>query len=158
VRAFALGVALFAAACADAPAGPTPIPTPGTVAHPREVNIIARDYTFQPSTVDVIPGEIVLFHIVNAGLEIHEAIFGDSATQDAWEAAEAAVAGAPPGPTPVVTVPESMAGLRVVVASGQRVDVTWAVPLTASAPFIVGCHIPGHWAKGMMVPLRFVTP
>jgi hypothetical protein len=95
-------------------------------------------------------------------------IIGDAAVQDAWEAAEAKVAGSPPGPTPVVTVPSDVAGLRVVVASGQRVDVTWTVRANAagSAPpsggagaaaWIVGCHIPGHWDKGMQIPVRWVV-
>jgi hypothetical protein len=37
--------------------------------------------------------------------------------------------------------------------------VTWTVPPdAASAPagWFLGCHIPGHWAKGMVVPVRFV--
>src|SRR5882672_2827995 len=95
--------------CDSGPAGPTPIPTPGTVARPREVNIIAREYTYDPSTVDLVPGETVLLHIVNAGLDVHEVVIGDATTQDAWEIAEAAVAGAPPGPTPRVSVPPDRA-------------------------------------------------
>ena len=74
--------------------------------------------------------------------------------------AEAAVAGAPPGPTPVVSVSPDVAGLRIVVESGERVDVTWTVPtgVSGGAPpaFIVGCHIPGHWERGMQVPVRWV--
>ncbi|MHB8398183.1 MAG: hypothetical protein ACYDCI_04530 [Candidatus Limnocylindrales bacterium] len=139
--------------------GPTVTPTPiaGTRDHPREVNIIAREYAFSPPVVDLIPGETVLIHVVNAGLDVHEAVIGDTTVQDAWEAAEAAVAGAPPGPTPLVSVPPGQAGLRVVVQSGQRVDVLWTVP-EAAIPLIVGCHIPGHWAKGMQVPVQFVGP
>jgi uncharacterized cupredoxin-like copper-binding protein len=144
--------------CDSGPAGPTPIPTPGTVARPREVTIIAREYTYDPSTVDLVPGETVLLHVVNAGLDVHEVVIGDATTQDAWEVAEAAVAGAPPGPTPFVSVPPDRAGLRVVVTSGQRVDIGWTVPATTSATFVVGCHIPGHWAKGMQVPVRFIAP
>jgi uncharacterized cupredoxin-like copper-binding protein len=144
--------------CDSGPAGPTPIPTPGTEARPREVNIIAREYSYDPSAVDLVPGETVLFHIVNAGLDVHEVVIGDATTQDAWEIAEAAVAGAPPGPTPFVSVPADRAGLRVVVASGQRIDIGWTVPAVAPAALIVGCHIPGHWAKGMRVPVQFVAP
>jgi uncharacterized cupredoxin-like copper-binding protein len=159
LKAHALVLATLAlAGCVPAPPGPTPIPTPGTVAHPREVNIIAREYTFDPSTVDLVPGETVLLHVINAGLEIHEAVIGDTGIQDAWEVAEAAVAGAPPGPTPVVSVPPDRAGLRVVVASGQRVDAIWTVPLATTPALIVGCHIPGHWGKGMQVPVRFIAP
>ncbi len=67
-------VMLGTAACAPGPAGPTPIPTPGTHGHPREVNIIAREYTFDPSIVDLVGGETVLLHVVNAGLDIHEVV------------------------------------------------------------------------------------
>ena len=40
-------------------------------------------------------------------------------------------------------------------------DVTWTVPADAdSAPggWFVGCHIPGHWQKGMVVPVQLVGP
>ena len=43
-------------------------------------------------------------------------------------AAEAATVGGPPGPTPVVSVPPEVSGLRVVVRSGELVDVRWTVP------------------------------
>jgi uncharacterized cupredoxin-like copper-binding protein len=122
---------------------------------PREVNLIAKDYTFLPDQLELVPGETVLLHVINGGLEVHEAILGDQAVQDAWEVAEAAVAGAPPGPTPVVEVPPDVAGLRIVVRSGERVDVVWTVPRT-NTTFIVGCHIPGHWEKGMQIPVRWV--
>jgi uncharacterized cupredoxin-like copper-binding protein len=150
-------LALATGACVGSSPSATPPITPGTVTAPREVNIIAREYSFDPSTVDLVPGETILLHVIDAGLEVHEAIIGDAAVQDAWEVAEAAVAGAPPGPTPLVSVPPEMEGLRVVVRSGERVDVLWTVP-TGSPPLIVGCHIPGHWAKGMQVPVRLVTP
>ena len=73
---------------------------PGTSGAPREVNLIAKDYSFLPATLDLVPGETVLLHVINGGLEAHEAIIGDAAVQDAWEAAEARTVGAPPGPTP----------------------------------------------------------
>ncbi len=123
---------------------------------PREVNVILKDWIFLPDPVDVVPGETVLLHVVNGGLEIHELVIGDLTIQDAWEAAEGAAANPPPGPTPVVSVPPDVAGLRVVAASGQRVDVTWAVPAdrTVLGRLLLGCHIPGHWAKGMRAGIR----
>jgi uncharacterized cupredoxin-like copper-binding protein len=150
-------VLLCLAGCAAEPAPATPPIQPGVPAAPREVNLIARDYAFEPPILDLVPGETILLHVVNAGLDVHEAIIGSTEVQDAWEVAEAAAAGAPPGPTPVVSVPPEVRGLRIVVASGQRVDVEWAVP-TGGAPFVVGCHIPGHWAKGMRIPVRWVEP
>ncbi|MBF6605047.1 MAG: hypothetical protein IVW53_05625 [Chloroflexi bacterium] len=154
---FVIAAASIVSGCDSGGPTLTPTPTAGTVDRPREVNIIAREYAFSPPVVDLIPGETVLLHVINAGLDVHEAVIGDAATQDAWEAAEAAVEGAPPGPTPVVTVPPGVSGLRIVVQSGQRVDVRWTVPAGGPA-LIVGCHIPGHWAKGMQVPVRLVGP
>ena len=124
------------------------------------MNVILKDWLFLPDPVDVVPGETVVLRIVNGGLEIHELVIGDQAVQDAWEAAEAAAANPPPGPTPVVSVDPAQAGLRAVVPSGERVDLTWTVPATPStaAATLFGCHIPGHWAKGMRASLRLTTP
>ena len=171
MRTAVLAVGLFAVACADTssevPA--TPI-VPGSVASPREVNLIARDYAFVPDALELVPGETIVLHVVNAGLVVHEAVIGDESVQDAWETAEAAVAGAPPGPTPVVSVPSAVAGVRVVVRSGERVDITITVPSDAGSAegsgedsaigpgWLVGCHIPGHFARGMQVPVRWVVP
>jgi len=154
-----LALAAAATACEAGPVVTPPI-VPGASGAPREVNLIAKDYEFLPPTLDLVPGETVLLHVINGGLDVHEAIIGSEAVQDAWERAEAAVAGAPPGPTPVVSVPPDVSGLRIVVESGERVDVTWTVP--AGEPggtppaFIVGCHLPGHWERGMQVPVRWV--
>jgi uncharacterized cupredoxin-like copper-binding protein len=151
----ALVVAL--AGCAGTDATPPPVASAGTPERPREVNVIAKDYLFLPSTVELVPGETVLLHVIDGGLAAHEVVIGDQAAQDAWEIAEASTVDAPPGPTPVVSVPPGVAALRVVVASGERRDVLWAVPV-GGEPLIVGCHIPGHYAKGMHVPVRFVAP
>lgn len=155
-----LALVAAATACEAGPAAATPPIVAGASEAPREVNLIAKDYEFLPATLDLVPGETVLLHVINGGLEIHEAIIGDRAVQDAWERAEAANAGAPPGPTPVVSVPPDVMGLRIVVRSGERVDVAWTVPAGDPAgnppPLIVGCHIPGHWERGMQVPVRWV--
>ena len=150
-------VALALLGCEPGPPPATPPIVPGTGDAPRDVNLIARDYVFVPATLDLVAGETVRLHVINGGLDVHEAIIGGEAVQDAWEVAEAAAAGAPPGPTPAVSVVPELAGLRIVVASGERVDVEWTVP-DATEPLIVGCHIPGHWDKGMQIPVRFVGP
>lgn len=149
---------LLVAACADGPVSTPPI-SAGTPEHPREVNLIAKDYSFVPPVLDLVPGETILLHVVNGGTDLHEAVIGDDRVQEAWEIAEAATAGAPPGPTPSVSVQPHVAGLRVVVRSGERVDATWTVPgEVASTPgtYLVGCHIPGHYAQGMVVPVRWL--
>ena len=118
----------------------TPPIVAGASGAPREVNLIAKDYEFLPATLDLVPGETVLLHVINGGLDVHEAIIGSEAVQDAWERAEAAVAGAPPGPTPVVSVPPDVSGLRIVVESGERVDVAWTVPTGDSWRRSAGLH------------------
>ena len=153
-----IAVGAFLAGCRAGPPAATPPITPGTSSVPREVNIIAKDWVFLPDQVDLVPGETVLLHVVNGGLDVHEAVIGNAAVQDAWEAAEAATVGSPPGPTPVVSVPPDVSGIRIVVGSGQRVDLTWTVPVSLGVGLVVGCHIPGHWAKGMVVQVRFVEP
>jgi uncharacterized cupredoxin-like copper-binding protein len=134
---------------------------PGTTSTPRDVNLIARDYAFVPDVLDLVPGETIRLNVINAGLVVHEAVFGEQAVQDAWEEAEAAVADAPPGPTPAVSVAPALSGLRVVVESGQLQSLVWTVPEAAAgaatATWLVGCHIPGHLAKGMQIPVRWVA-
>jgi len=58
-----------------------------------------------------------------------------------------------------VSVAADVVGIRVVVASGQRIDLSWTVPdATATSRLILGCHIPGHWAKGMRAAVRIALP
>jgi uncharacterized cupredoxin-like copper-binding protein len=159
----AVAFAFGAAGCGTGAASATPPIVPGRSDAPREVNLIARDYSFLPSVLDLAPGETILLHVINGGLEVHEAVIGDARVQAAWETAEAATVGAPPGPTPLVAVPADVAGVRIVVHSGERVDLVWTVPgdaaanAGATAAWLVGCHIPGHWAKGMQIPIRWIT-
>jgi uncharacterized cupredoxin-like copper-binding protein len=158
VLALRVALVFVVVACTSGTVEATPPIIAGTLSAPREVNLIARDYTFVPAALELVPGETILLHVVNGGLLLHEAVIGDAAVQDAWELAEAATIGAPPGPTPVVTVPPDTAGLRIVAASGARVDATWTVPSDAAAvAWVVGCHIPGHWARGMQVPVRWLS-
>jgi hypothetical protein len=98
----------------------TPAVTPGTAGAPRQVNVILRDYVFIPGIVDLVPGETITLNVVNGGLDVHELVLGPQAVQDAWEAAEEVAANPPPGPTPAVSVPPEVAGLRVVVGSGDN--------------------------------------
>src|SRR5712671_2267567 len=93
--AMALVVAIGAAGCDAGPPPATPPIRAGTSAAPREVNVVMKDWVFLPDPVDVVPGETVLLHVVNGGLEVHELVIGDQAVQDAWEVAEAANADPP---------------------------------------------------------------
>ncbi len=154
------GIAAVVAGCDVGPPPATPPIVPGSSVAPRELNIVMKDWQFLPDPVDVVPGETVLLHVVNGGLEIHEAVIGDQPVQEAWEVAEAGAANPPPGPTPIVSVGPDVAGIRIVVASGRRVDLVWTVPADSAVVvrLVLGCHIPGHWALGMRAAVTVAPP
>ena len=160
VAAAALVLAIGVAGCDAGPPPATPPIRAGTSAAPREVNIVMKDWVFLPDPVDIVPGETVLLHVVNGGLEIHEVVIGGPAVQDAWETAEGAAANPPPGATPLVSVSSDLAGIRIAVPSGQRIDLAWTVPADPAVVggLVLGCHIPGHWAKGMKAAVRIAVP
>jgi len=136
----------------------TPAITPGTSGAPRQVNVILKDYLLVPGIVDLVPGETISLNVVNGGLDIHELVLGTRAVQDAWEAAEAPAANPPPGPTPAVSVPPGLEGVRVVVASGATQTVTYTVPSDIADQLLLGCHISDHWERGMAGAVRLAGP
>lgn len=151
-------VAAGALAACDASVPATPPITPGTSGSPRQVNVILRDYQFLPGIVDLVPGETITLNVVNGGLDVHELVLGTLAVQQAWEDAETQAANPPPGPTPVVSVPPGIDGLRVVVASGVTRTVTYSVPRDIAGQLLLGCHISDHWERGMAGAIRLVGP
>ena len=150
---------VFAISGCDAAAVPaTPAITPGIAGAPRQVNVILRDYEVVPGLVDLVPGETITLNVVNGGLDVHELVVGPAAVQQAWEDAEGAAANPPPGPTPAVSVPAGLAGLRVVVTSGATETVTYTVPADVTEQLLLGCHISDHWERGMAGAVRLVGP
>ncbi len=152
----AIGLGLIACGGSAVPA--TPAITPGTSGAPRQVNVILKDYVVVPGIVDLVPGETVTLNVVNGGLDVHELVLGPMAVQQAWEDAEAPAANPPPGPTPDVSVPPALEGLRVVVRSGETQTVTYTVPDDAAEQLLLGCHISDHWERGMAGAVHLVGP
>ena len=148
--ALIVGFVLLGAALAGAP-GPTPAPSlvAGTDAQPRDVNVIMRDYHFDPTPLYLIPGETVRLHVFNAGMIEHELVLGDSSVQEAWEEADAAAT--PPeafATAPPASVSPDVGGLRLLLESGQSTSVIYHVP--ATGPLDLICHLPGHEEAGMV--------
>jgi uncharacterized cupredoxin-like copper-binding protein len=143
-----VSLVLLGAALAGAPAA-VPQVTPGTAAQPREVNVILRDYHFDPTPLYLYPGETIRLNVINAGLVEHELVLGDAAVQGAWDAADeratppAAFATAPPA-----SVAPDVGGLRLVLASGASTSVVYEVPGDQALELI--CHLPGHEQRGMI--------
>ena len=144
----AVVLACLLGACGSAERRPRRRSRPGN-ATPRDVNIVMRDYGYVPPVVDLVPGETVA-HVINGGLEIHEAMVGDIAAQLAWEDAEAATIDHPPGPTPFVPPPEGFDG----PGSSSGPVSAWTprgrFPPRGQAAggWFVGCHIPGPLGEG----------
>lgn len=131
------------------PAPSFAIDQPGTATQPRPLNVIMRDYRFDPTPVVLVPGETVRITVFNAGLVDHEMVLGDAAVQSAWHAADAAAT--PPGlfqTAPPASVPAGTGGLRVLLSSGKQQVVEYTVP--ASGELALICHLPGHIERGMV--------
>jgi uncharacterized cupredoxin-like copper-binding protein len=122
---------------------------PGTAEQPRPVNVILRDYDFDPSLLYLVAGETVRFNVVNGGLVEHEFVLGNEAVQRAW--AEAHAAATPPAPfasPPPASVPPDLSGLRLLLGSGGATSAVYEVPDGVALQLY--CHLPGHVAQGMV--------
>ncbi len=147
---------VLGATLAGAPA-PTPdITRPGTADAPRPVNVIMRDYRFDPTPVYLVAGETIRLSVVNGGLVEHELVLGDAAVQLAWSQADAAAT--PPAPfatAPPASVPPDLGGLRLVLASGAATNVDYLVPAAGGLQMV--CQLPGHAERGMVGQVAWVT-
>ncbi len=153
----AVSLVLLGAAIAGTPA-PTPGPSeqPGTAAAPREVNVIMRDYHFDPTPLYLYPGETIRLNVINGGMVDHELVLGDAAVQDAWTAADAVAT--PPAAfatAPPASVDPGVGGLRIFLASGGSASVIYQVPDTGALQML--CHIPGHLERGMAADVVLVA-
>ncbi len=125
---------ILGASLAAAPAPAPTIAKPGTQHEPRPVNVIMRDYRFDPTPIYFVPGETVRLNVINAGLVEHELVLGDAAVQAAWADADAAAT--PPAPlatAPPASVAPQTGGLRLVLASGASTVVDYQVPAAGAA-------------------------
>jgi len=93
---------------------------------------------FDPSEIDVTAGETVTFRVVNIGQLDHDFTLGDEATQQEHEEEMAQAGG-----TEMHEDPNA-----VTVEPGQTKELTWR--FTRAGELIYGCHIPGHYAAGML--------
>ena len=144
----AIGLVLLGARLAATPAAAPDLSRPGTAGEPRQVNVILRDYAFNPTPLHLIRGETVQFNLINGGLVAHEFVLGGRSVQRAWAAAGAATPPAAFTTPPPASVPAGTGGLRVLLAPGELSVVRYQVPAGEALELI--CHLPGHVAQGMI--------
>jgi uncharacterized cupredoxin-like copper-binding protein len=156
-----LGLALvlvLLGAGAPASAAPRPVITQaGTSGSPRPVNVILREYRFDPTPLYLVPGETVRLTVLNGGMVEHELALGDADFQAAWAQADAEAT--PLGPlatAPPASVAPGVSGLRFVLGSGGQAVVDYAVPDAGTLQLI--CHLPGHAERGMVGEVVAVQP
>lgn len=145
----AIALVLLGARLAATPAPVPDLSRPGTPAEPRAVNVILRDYVFNPSPLYLVGAETVRFQLINAGMIDHEFVLGDGAVQEAW--AQANARATPPAPfttAPPPSVAPGTGGLRVLLRPGESATVVYQVP--GGGPLQLMCHLPGHVERGMV--------
>ena len=152
-------VVATAAACAESAAPPSGPIRPGSADAPREVNVILRDYLFEPTPIRPGRGETVRFNVVNGGLLPHEFVLGDAAVQAAWASAEAIAtsrilaATAPPVSLP----PECGRTARLISTSGQSGSVVYRVPEEGAAARSPATSR-ATWRRAWSAVVEYVAP
>jgi uncharacterized cupredoxin-like copper-binding protein len=129
---------------------PTVAPTPfvsGTTQAPRAVEIDMLDtFAFEPSAITVQAGETVRFVVHNTGVHPHDFTVGDE--MDQMHHAEEMAQGMHGG--------HGANANAITVEAGQTGELLFTFP-AAPAEWLIGCHIPGHYAAGMKGTLSVVA-
>jgi uncharacterized cupredoxin-like copper-binding protein len=111
----------------------------GDAPPPRTVTIRIHFSRFDPTTIDVEPGQTVRFVVRNTDPIDHEFIVGDETVQRVHE--RGTEAHHPPRPGEI-SIPAG-ATVATTVTFGSEPQV-----------LLFGCHLPGHYAFGMRGELR----
>lgn len=152
----AIGLVLLGAALAARPVDAPPAGSPGTADAPREINVILRDYRFDPTPMYLYAGETVRLNILDGGMVEHELVLGDAQVQAAWALADAATGSPAPFATaPPASAPAGTGGVRVLLPSGGATSVVYEVPATGELQLI--CHLPGHAERGMIGRVTLIS-
>lgn len=154
--ALAIGLVVLGGALAGKPVDAPPGGSPGTAVAPREINVILRDYKFDPTPLYLYAGETVRLNILNGGMLEHELVLGDAEVQAAWAVADAAAV--PPAPfatAPPASVLPGTGGVRVLLPSGASTSVVAAVP--QNQPLELICHLAGHAEEGMIGQVTLIS-
>jgi uncharacterized cupredoxin-like copper-binding protein len=96
------------------------------------------DFRFDPTAIEVAVGETIRFDVTNRGIANHEFVLGDAAFQRMHED-EMAEIGAE-------LAPDEPYAIGLEPGTSKSLVWTFTEPVTIE----YGCHIPGHYAGGMV--------
>lgn len=103
----------------------------------RTIKAIATDIKFSPVQIAVKAGDTVKFEISNQGVLAHEFVLGSGAEQVEHDKEMAAMAGMP------MNHPNGVS-----IAPGKTGVLIWT--FTKAGTLQYACHVPGHFAAGMV--------
>ena len=127
----------------DPGAGPDDVPA-GELPTTIEFGLTDR-FSIKPSPVRVPAGVPITFVITNTGTLDHEVYIGDDAAQAAHE--EEMLAS---------PLPEVDPAVGVIIPAGETRELVVTFD-AASDPLIAGCHMPGHYGRGMRATINVVS-
>jgi uncharacterized cupredoxin-like copper-binding protein len=148
-RAAALGLAGLLLACGGDGAADEP--------EARKVAITMTDNAFSDRQMSVKAGETIEFVFTNEGEFEHEAVIGDESVQQAHEIEMSKPGAGVTKPQPgSEATPHTHtagggggAGPTISLAPGDTASLTHT--FEKAGIMLVGCHVPGHYADGMML-------
>ncbi|MFP5429043.1 MAG: plastocyanin/azurin family copper-binding protein [Gammaproteobacteria bacterium] len=127
----------------------------------RTVEVVLKDISFEPKSLQVKAGETVRFVLINQGQLPHEFNLGDKAMHVEHQKQMIAMQGK------LFTAGMNHEGMdhnqmghgehghaggnTVLLQPGQRGELTWT--FRTSAPIEFACNVPGHYQAGMVGPL-----
>lgn len=105
----------------------------------RVVQVTQLDeMAYDPAAIEIAVGETIAFEVTNAGQTPHEFVLGDADLQSEHEEEMAEMGGGM-----MTDEPNAIA-----VEPGETVSIAWT--FTEPGELQYGCHIPGHFAAGMV--------
>ncbi len=105
----------------------------------RSIAITMRDLSFEPSNVDVKPGETIRFVVVNASPIDHDFTIGDAKTEAEHRAEMAKMM--------AMGMTHGDEANAIMLKPGQRKELIWKFAKPGRLEF--DCNIPGHAESGM---------
>ena len=119
-----------------------PVPT-----GPRIVRLVALNFGYEPTRIEVRRGETVRFIVENQTDLPHEVFIGSPDDQAGHAQAHQAA-----GPSVVKLEDEGPAALSIPPNGTGQLESTFDDP----AVTVIGCHLAGHWESGMRAEIAFV--
>ncbi|HYH48534.1 MAG TPA: plastocyanin/azurin family copper-binding protein [Acidimicrobiia bacterium] len=101
----------------------------------RTIDVVMKEFAYEPAAVTVTAGETVKFVFRNEGQILHESFIGDEAAQQEHEKA-------------MREHKDDHEGHAVKVIPGKTGSLTYTFD-KAGETLIIGCHETGHWPAGM---------